>query len=79
MDSARAMFPQGGELPAVDNDGAGGGPVDGGHAVEQGSLARARGAHDPHELPRFQRQGHPVQRAGGGRPFAIDPPKVCYC
>ena len=75
-EAGELLSPQPGKLPPVDDDGARGGPVDGGHTVEQGGLAGARGTHDPHKFSRLQRQGHPVQRPGGRAPPAIDPGEV---
>ena len=69
---------QAGQLPAVDDDGTGGGPVNGGHAVQQGGLARAGGAHYPHKLPRLQGQGHAVQRPGEGPALSVDLFQVGY-
>ena len=70
--------PQAGQLLPIHLDGTGGGPVDGGDAVEQGGLAGAGGPHDPHILPRLQGQVHAVQGAGDRPPLSIYLRQILY-
>ena len=62
---------QTGQLPPLHQDGARGGLVDGGYAVQEGGLARAGGPHDAHVLPGLQGQVHPVQSPGGRPTLSI--------
>ena len=63
--------PQAGQLLPIHLDGTGGGPVDGGDAVEQGGLAGAGGPHDGDELPPLHGEAHPVQGLGDVAPGAV--------
>ena len=79
-DEAELVAAHGGELLVLharqvlsgDEDAAGGGGVQAGHAVQEGGLTRARGAHDGHELAFGDGEADRVQGDDLGVALAID-------
>ena len=71
-DAGQFLSPQVGQFLPIYQDGAGGGPVDGGDTVEQSGLARAGGPHDAHIFSASQGKADPVQGRRSGPPPSID-------
>jgi hypothetical protein len=55
----------GGGVPAGDPYGAGAGPVEGAHEMQQGRLSRPRGAGDAEQLASSDGEAHAAQRLHG--------------
>ena len=71
-EAGQFLSPQVGQFLPIYQDGAGGGPVDGGDTVEQSGLARAGGPHDAHIFSASQGKADPVQGRRSGPPLSID-------